>query len=325
MLDRRTFLGTMAGGLFVPLLADAQQAAGKLYRIGLFHVGLDHVPPSLEPLRARLKALGYEEGRNLRFDWRNLPDERAAGEIASQFVEQRMDLIVAFENQTARAAKAATTTIPVVIVHVTDPVKDGFVKSLARPGGNMTGFSGIGDVATKEIEVLKEAVPGAQRILVLVDPRDPVASRRLAEMRQAANRLNVKLVEREATDSDGVAQVLTSVKRGDVDGVAVASVDLRIKFSSLMIRLAQERGLPLYVHRREWVQQGGLISYSPDLASVGPLVAEYVDKILKGVRPADLPVQEFSQYKLVINLKTAKTLGLTIPQSLLQRADQVIE
>jgi ABC-type uncharacterized transport system substrate-binding protein len=235
------------------------------------------------------------------------------------------DLMVAFENQTARAAKAATTSIPVVFVHVTDPVTDGLVKSLAHPGGNLTGFSGIGDVAAKEIELLSEAVPGLRRILALVDPGDPVTARRLAEMRTTADRLKVKLAEREAHTAADVERVLASATRGDVDGVAVASIDLRLKFSSLMIRGAKERRLPLYVHRKEWVDQGGFISYSPDLASVGTLTAEYVDRILRGTRPADLPVQEFSQYKLVINLKTAKTLGLTIPPALLARADQLIE
>jgi putative ABC transport system substrate-binding protein len=324
-MNRRVFLGTLAGGLLAAPLAAKAQQAGKVYRIGLFHVGLDHVPPSLAPLRQALRELGYENGRNVLLDWRNLADEQAAQLAARDFVRDRVDLIVAFENQTTRAARAATSTIPIVFLHVTDPVADGFVQSLARPGGNLTGFSGIGDVASKEVEVLKEAVPGLRRILVLVSPRDPVTPRRLAEMKRAAARLRVTLVEREATDAAGIELAFASVTRRDVDGVAVASADLRIDFSSLMIRLATEKHLPLYVHRKEWVERGGLVSYSPDLASVGPLAAQYVDRLLKGAGAADLPVQEFSQYKLVLNLKTAKALGLTIPPSLLLRADEVIE
>jgi len=323
-MNRREFFGSLAAIVLVPFPAAAQRA-GKVYGLGLFHVGLDHVPPSLEPLRATLKALGYEEQGNLRFDWRNLADERAAREVVRDFVAQPVDVIVAFENVTARAAKAATTTIPVVFVHVTDPVRDGFVKSLAHPGGNLTGFSGVGDAAAKEIELLAEAVPGTRRILVLEDAHDPTTARRLDDMRRTASRLKVTLLEREATDVSSIEHVLKSVKRGDVDGVIVASADLRSRFAGETMRLANTRNLPCYVHRKEWVQKGGFISYSPDLAAVGPLAAGYIDKILKGAKPADLPVQEFSQYELVINLKTAKALGVTVPQSLLARADQLIE
>src|SRR5689334_3259297 len=153
-VNRREFSRALAAIALVPLPAAAAQRAGRVYRVGLFHVGLDHLPPSLAPLRAALKTLGYEEQGNLRFDWRNLGDARAARDTARDFVAQPVDVIVAFENVSARAAKAATTTIPVVFVHVTDPVRDGFVKSLAHPGGNLTGFSGVGDVPAKEIQLL---------------------------------------------------------------------------------------------------------------------------------------------------------------------------
>jgi putative ABC transport system substrate-binding protein len=325
MMDRRAFLGALAGGLLAAPLAGEAQQTGKMWRIGLFHVGLDHVPPSLAPLRQALRELGYEDGINVLLDWRNLANADAAVKAAGGFVQDRVDLIVAFENQTTRAAKAATSTIPIVFLHVTDPVADGFVKTLARPGGNLTGFSGIGDIPSKEVEILKEAVPGLRRILVLVNPRDPVTSRRLAEMKRAATRLQVTLIEREATDAGGIERTFSSVTRRDVDGVVVASPDLRLSFSSLTIRFATEKHLPLYVHRKEWVERGGLVSYAPDLAAVGPLAAQYVDRVLKGASPTDLPVQEFSQYKLVINLKTAKALGLTIPPAVLARADEVIQ
>jgi len=310
--------------LVTPLAADAQQA-GKVYQIGLFHVGLDHVPPSLEPLRERLKILGYEEGKNLRVDWRNLPDEEAARETAKEFVRARVDLIVAFENQTARAAKGATSEIPVVFLHVTDPVADGLVQSMSHPGGNLTGFAGLGDVPAKDIELFREVVPRLRRLLVLVDPQDPVTPRRLGEMRRAAEVLKLKLVEREAIDRVDVERVFGSIKRADVDGIITASPDLRTKFSGLLIRLAAGKGLPLHVHRKEWVEQGALFTYAPDLASVGALAAQYIDRIVKGVKPADLPIDELSQYKLIINLRTAKALGLTIPQSVLLRADEVIK
>jgi len=324
VISRLEFISTLAIlALRAPFAADAQQA-GKVYRIGLFHVGLDHVPPSLEPLRERLKILGYEEGKNLRVDWRNLPDEEAAREAAKEFVRARVDLVVAFENQTARAAKGATSEIPVVFLHVTDPVADGLVQSMSHPGGNLTGFAGLGDVPAKDIELFKEVVPRLRRLLVLVDPQDPVTPRRLGEIRRAAEVLKLKLVEREAIDQADVERVFGSIKRADVDGIITASPDLRTKFSGLLIRLAAGKGLPLHVHRKEWVEQGALFTYAPDLASVGALAAQYIDRIVKGVKPADLPIDELSQYKLIINLGTAKALGLTIPQSLLLRADRII-
>jgi putative tryptophan/tyrosine transport system substrate-binding protein len=204
--------------VLVPVPAPAQRA-GTVYRVGLFHVGLDHVPPSLEPLRAALKALGYEQQGNLRFDWRNLADERAARDAARDFVAQPVDVIVAFENVTARAAKVTTTTLPVVFVHVTDPVRDGFVKSLAHPGGNLTGFSGVGDAAAKEIELLTEAVPRTRRILVLQDAHDPTTARRLEDMRSAASRLNVTLLEREVSDVSSIerAELGEARRRGRCD------------------------------------------------------------------------------------------------------------
>jgi putative tryptophan/tyrosine transport system substrate-binding protein len=151
---------------------DAQQPQ-KVWRIGLFHVGLDHVPGSLERLREGLKAFGYEDEKNIHLGWRSLSDDKAARKTAEEFVHRKVDIIVAFENQTIRAAKAATSEIPVVFLHATDPAADGFVKSLARPGGNMTGFVGLRKLPDKQMELFKEIVPRLHRVLVLVDPEDP--------------------------------------------------------------------------------------------------------------------------------------------------------
>ena len=245
--------------LAAPLAPEAQQAA-KVWRVGLFHVGLDHVPPSLDALREGLKALGYEEGKNIRLDWRNLPDEDAAREIAKEFVQNRVDLIVAFEDQTVRAAKAATSEIPVVMLHVSDPVAQGFVKTLARPGGNLTGFVFRAVSPAKQLELFKEMVPRLRRVLVLIDPQDPVTPRTLAEIRKAAEALKLKLVEREATDQADLERVFGSIKQGDLGGVVSASNTLQTKFTSLLIRLTSEKRLPLASHRKEWVQQGALFS-----------------------------------------------------------------
>lgn len=308
----------------IPITAEAQQA-GKVYRIGVFHVGLDHVPPSLDTLREALRALGYEEGKNLRLDWRNLPDEEAAYATAREFTRDRVDLIVAFENQTARAAKAATGEIPVVFMHVSDPLAEGLVKGLARPGGNLTGFVYYAVSPAKKLELFKEIVPELRRVLVLVDPHDPVAPRYLAEVQKAADVLKLRLVQRDAADQTDLHRVFGAIKPGDVDGVVSASVDLDIKFTSLLIGLASAKRLPLASYRKERVQEGALFSYAPDIAAVGPPAAQYVDRILKGAKPADLPIEQPTKFELVINMKTAKALGLTIPLSLLLRADQVIE
>jgi putative ABC transport system substrate-binding protein len=300
---------------------DAQ--ANKVWRVGLSHVGLDHVPPSLPPLRDELKKLGYVEGKNIRLDWRNLPDEEAANKTAKEFVQNRVDLIVAFESQTARAARAATSEIPVVVVHVADPVAEGFGKSMSRPGGNMTGFYGVGDIPAKRLELFKEVVPKLRRAAILVDPKDPGGSLYMDRLRTAAKGLKVQLVEREVeTEAD-----VTNFYRGlaDVDGILAASQTLNVKFPSLMIRLAAEKRLPFAGYRREWVEQGALFSYAHDLGSVGPLAARYMDRIFKGAKPGELPFQEPTRFEFVINLKTAKQIGLTIPPNVLARADKVIK
>ena len=307
--------------VFVPPALPAQP---KVWRIGAFHVGLDHVPPSLPTLREGLKALGYEEGKNLRLDWRNLADEDAARETAKEFVRNRVDLIVAFENQSVRAAKAATSEIPIVFLHVADPVADGFVKSMSHPGGNLTGFVTWVISPAKQMELFKEIVP-LRRVLVLFDSQDPTTPRYLAEVRKAAATLKLQLAEREVTSQADIERVFRSIKRGEVDGVFGLSPALATKFPSLILRLSSEKRLPLASNRKEWVEQGALFSYATDLAPVGRDAAPYVDKILKGAKPADLPVQEPTRFELVINLKTAKALGLTIPQSVLIRADRVIQ
>jgi putative tryptophan/tyrosine transport system substrate-binding protein len=324
-MNRRAFVTGLGAVLAASLAAEAQQA-GRVYRIGLFHVGLDHVPPSLDGLRDGLKALGYEEGKNIRLDWRNLADEDAARTTAQAFVRDRVDLIVAFENQTVRATQATTTEIPVVMLHVSDPVADGFVKSLARPGGNITGFAGLGNSPAKEMEIFKQVMPELRRPLVLLGARDPVSLRWLPEVRRAATALKLQTVERQVANATDLTRVFAEAKPGDVDGVFVASPDLRTKFQALILDLATKRRLPLAGHRKEWVERGALFSYNDNLREIGrAAAARYVDRILKGTKPADLPVEEVTQFELVINLKTAKALGLTIPQSLLLRADQVIE
>jgi len=310
--------------LLAPCSATEAQQSGRVWHLGLMHVGLDHTPQSLEPFRAGLKALGYEQGKNIYLDWRNLSDEEAARESAKDFVKNRVDLIVAWENQTVRAAKAATAEIPVVFISVTDPVADGFVKSLAHPGGNVTGFVGRRELPDKQLELFKEIIPQLHHVLVLNDPQDPTTERFLAEIRKVGSALKLQLNEHKVTVQADIERVFGSIKHGDMDGVFMVSIDLQQKFTGLILRLASERRLPLSVRAARWVEKGGLFSYGHDVSPVGRDAAGYVDRILKGTKPADLPVEQPTKFEFVINLKTAKQIGLTIPPNVLARADRVI-
>ena len=316
-------LALLAGCLQLPTAAPPV----KVWRLGLMHVGIDHVPPSLEPLRDELKTLGYEEGKNLSLDWRNLPDESTARVVAQELVRDQVDLIVAFEDQTVRATRAATTDIPVVFLHVQNPVADGYVSSLAHPGGNLTGFVGGSGLLfpEKQMELFTEVLPSLRRVLVLSDPLDPVSQRVIVDVRRAAAALNLDVFERLATDQLDLEDVFSSLQPGEVDGVYVASQILQTDFSRTIVRLAAERGVPLELHRREWVEAGALFSYGPDLAPVGRSAAHTIARILQGTRPADIPVEQILQYELILNLKTARDLGLTIPESIVRRADSVIQ
>ena len=304
-------------------LGHAQQA-GKVWRIGIFHVGLDHVPPSLDILRQELKALGYEEGKNLHVDWKNLPDEAAACATAQQYVRDHVDLIVAYENQTVRAARAATSQIPIIFVAVTDPVTQGFIGSWAHPGGNITGFATWGELYGKQLELFKEMMPRLRRLLVLIDRKDPATETALEEIRKSSTMLKLQSVEREVTKEGDAERVLRSLKPGEVDGVFIASPNLRNKFPSLIVTLAAEKRLPLAMYRKEWAEKGALFSYGFVPGQYAREGAIYIDKIFKGTKVGDLPAQQPPQLEFVINLKSAKALNLTIPPNVLVRADWVV-
>jgi putative ABC transport system substrate-binding protein len=306
--------------------ADAQ-APAKVWRIGLFHVGLDHVPSSLDGLREGLKALGYEEGKNLHLDWRNLPDEAAAQATAQAFVREQVDLLVAFENQAIRAALAATTTLPILMVHAYDPIPNRFVQSMAQPGGNLTGqaaFSREGWYA-KKLELFKELVPHLNRVLVLVDPHDPLTPQLLLEVQHAAAALQLHLTVREATTQAEIEQIFSALTPGEVEGVFPASNNMETNFPSLTMRLALAHRLPMPVPLEQWVVEGGLFYYGINHRATGRAAAGYVDKLLKGTAPAALPIEQPATFNLVINRKTADALGLTIPPAILFQATEVIQ
>ena len=299
------------------------QQAGKVWRVGLCHVGLDHEPPSLPFLKEELARLGYAEGKNLVFDWRNQESAATADIQVREWVAKNYDLIVAFEDQCVRAAKAATATIPIVFAHTSDPVEAGFIKSLRDPGGNITGPISNPVLLGKLLELLKRFDPQLRRVLVLTDHHHDTFSPEVA--RKAAAALGMETVERNTPSPAEVERAFAELKPGEVSGVIVASNDLRTNFMTQVLAGAERARVPVAAHRKAWVEGGALLSYSTDFAAAGPVAAGYIDKIFKGAKPSDLPAEEMSKIVLIVNLKAAKRFGLSVPADILVQADEVIE
>ncbi len=311
-------------GLALLYLATTAVADEKMWHIGLCHVGLDHVPPSVPALHQALNEMGYEDGKSLFFDWQNQADEGTAAATMKEWVAAKVDLIVAFEDQCVREARAATSEIPIVFVHAYDPVTSGYVESLAKPGGNLTGPVSNLALMQKRLELLKEIDPQLQRVLVLFDSTDPFVQT-LERARQAAPILGLELVERDVHTAADLDRTFAALQPGEVGAVVVASLDLMTNQSHSIVDLAEKAGLPLAGHRRNWAEWGALFAYGSDFPEAGRVAARYVDRILKGAKPADLPAEELSHLVLTLNLKRAQELGLTVPRSILLRADEVIE
>jgi putative ABC transport system substrate-binding protein len=309
----------------IPWTPALAQKTTKVWHVALCHVGLDHEPPGLQTLHQALNEMGYVDGKNLNFDWRNQPDAAAAEATVKKWVAAKVDVIVGFEDQCVRAARAATTKIPIVFVQIYDPQTAGYIKSLAHPGGNLTGPVANLKLIDKRLELLKEVDPRVQKVLALFDGRDPYAPGELGLARQAATRLGLKLVERDAASEAALKQVFADLKPGDIDAVIVASPDLQTNHPHLIIQLSEAARLPVVGHREAWVEWGALLSYSTDGDSAGPVAARYIDKIFKGANPADLPVEELSRTVFAVNLKRARELGLTISPSLQTRVDRIIQ
>ena len=319
----------LAAGVALTLTCMACGGSGpsestKVFHIGVYHVGLDHIPPSFPAMKDALAAAGYVDGKNIIIEWHNLADEAAADTQAAAFVKEKVDLIVAFENQTARASVRATKTIPIVVLHVTNAVEEGFVQSLANPGGNVTGTVGFRDLPAKQLEKLAQVAPKVRRVVMLYDPHDPVTPKLLPRAREAARRLRFTLLERQASTQTDLEAVFASLKSGSADAAFLLSPNLQTKFQGVTVTLTLAHHLAYESVRRDWVEKGALLSYGPDYPTIGREAAQYVVKILKGAQPKDLPVVELTQLELAINVKTAATLGITVPQSALDLADYVV-
>ena len=320
-MNRRAFLGAL-GLLARPLSAKAQQA--KLARLGVLLYGTPDTD-AFPVIRRGLAALGYVEGQNVHFEHRfaegrpeRLPD------LASDLVRARPDLIIAAGGDVAPFATRATATIPIVMITSADPVQGGLVASLARPGGNVTGVTFVSsDLAGKRLQFLKEAAPGVTRVAVLWNPDHPDGE--FPATLAAGRSLGVHVQSLEVRRSDDFAGAFATASRERIEAVAVVSSRLMTLNRVQILDLAVQHRMLLVSGWGPWAAGGGLLSYGPDLEAVIRRSATYVDRILKGAKPGDLPVEQPTKFALVINLKTAKAVGLTIPPSLLQRADHVIE
>jgi putative ABC transport system substrate-binding protein len=320
MMGRRAFIGTLAGLLAAPLVGEAQQT-GKLVRIGSLGSGTP------DALRQSLREAGYVEGPNLVIEWRDAggkPERFDA--LAAELVRLKVDVIVAANPAATLAAKRATASIPIVMVNTPDPVQLGLVTSLGRPGGNITGTTTLSaDVSVKQLELLKEAVPRAMRIAILGNPTNPWHPLAVKGAEAAGRALAVQLQIREARDRKELDDAFAAMSRDRADAVVVLADPMIFFYRTRVADLAAKRRLPAMYGVRGHVDAGGLMSYWANQVELYQRVASYVDRILKGARPADLPIEQPTEFELVINLRTAKALGLTIPPSLLARADKVIE
>jgi ABC-type uncharacterized transport system substrate-binding protein len=332
MMDRRTFI-TIVGGsiLAAPLAVEAQQAA-KMPRIGVLATGMAGASPKLrEAFLQGLRDLGYVEGRNVVIEYRFAEGnfERLPA-LAAELVALKVDVIWTGATPQALAAKQATKTIPIVCASFADPVTDGLVISLARPGGNVTGLSNIAPgLVGKRLELLTQAVPGVGQVSVLWHPGgagERTQKDMLKEAQVAALALGVRLQFVEARGPADFDRAFSEMTRARAGALTVFSGSpMFVTEKRRLVDLAAKNRLPAMYPWREVVEAGGLMSYGADQADMHRRAATYVDRILKGAKPADIPVEQPTKFELMINLKTAKAMGLTIPQSVLLRADQVVQ
>jgi len=323
------FIGTLAGGLLAAPLAAEAQDGGRVWRIGYLDQGSAAGSRSyVDGLRQGLRDLGGVEGRNIAIEARfaeGKTDQLAS--LAADLVRLKMDLIVTSTTPAALAAKHATKTIPIVIGFAADPVGTGIVASLAHPGGNITGWTHSGrELRVKYLELLKDVVPSATRFGVLWNPANQVHQPSLQNIEGAARQLKVDLYLAGAQEPKELERAVSGLMERRIQALVVFPDGMFQSQTSQIVALAARNRLPAVYGLREFVEAGGLMAYGANLAKMHrQLSASLVDKILRGAQPANLPVAQPTEFDLLINLKTAKALGLTIPPSLLQRADQVIE
>jgi len=312
---------TLAG----PMTRATEAQSPRLVKIGALTESWGPTP-TIAGFRDGLQELGYRENQDfvlgVRFVQGNIAELPAA---ARALVGHKVDLILASGEHAAKAAQMATTQIPIVFMGGSDPVGAGLVKSLARPGGNITGIADLElELVPKRMEIFRDLIPGLKRVLLVYDATNAVAVARLKVHRAAAHRLGLMLVERPVRTEDEARSVISAARKGEVDGIFSPRL-LLLNIPGLILEIAPKRAIPTMFDDAFFVERAGLASYAASFYGLGRQAARLVDKILKGAKPGDIPVEQPTKFELVINLKAAKALGITIPQSMLLRADRVIE
>jgi putative ABC transport system substrate-binding protein len=326
-MQRREFI-TLLGGVAAgwPLVARAQPA-GKIYRIGFLGVtSRAEYRGQVDALQTGLRELGYEEGNNVVFEyrWAEGRYDRLPG-LAAELVNLKVDVLVAHSTPGARAAKQATSTIPIVVCAVADPVDVGLVASLARPGGNLTGLTFfLAEICAKRVELIKEAIPNLTRVAVIINPGNVSHPIVLELMQQTAVALGVKLVPVEVKTHDDIAAAIAGVATRSASALVAIEDPLVISNARQIASLALQNRLPLIGFKPQ-AEASALMEYGPDFLDLFYRAATLVDKILKGTSPANLPIERAVKFELIVNLKTAKALGVTVPLTLIASADEVIE
>jgi putative tryptophan/tyrosine transport system substrate-binding protein len=313
--------------LTIGLVADAQQSA-KVPRIGYLTVAsLSSNVARIEAFRQGLRELGYVEGKNIVIEWRSTEGKfERQSELAAELVHLKVDVIVSSGPTMTRAAKEATATIPIVMAQDSDPVENGFVASLARPGGNITGLSVLSpELSGKQLELLKEIVSKLSRVAVIGNSNEPANPKTLKEIELVAGSFGVQLQPLDVRGSKDIETAFRAATKAHADALIVLASAIVTDHRTKIANLALKSRLPAIYSSSIWVDDGGLMSYGTSLNDLSRRAATYVDKILKGAKPADLPVEQPTKFEFIINLKATRQIGLTIPPNVLVRADKVIK
>jgi putative ABC transport system substrate-binding protein len=327
-MRRRAFMVFLASGMTVWPLGIYAQQSQKIFRVGVLLPGT----PASFSLRTRafldgLRELGYIEGATIAFEWKWGQDrvETLSG-LAADLARSNVDVIITGGTSAAKALKAATPTIPIVVAIVSDPVAAGLVDNLARPGGNLTGFSIVApELGGKRLELLKEVVPDVSSVAVLLNTRNPQSQIELKEMRTAAQAMRLQLYPIEISTEDGLEDAFAAMNKAAVQALVVLTDPILFSQRKQTVDLANRNRLPAVYFFQGFAEEGGLMSYGPSDTDLFRRAAGYVDRILKGTKPGDLPIEQPTKFELFINLKAAHMVGVTIPESFLLRADKVIE
>ena len=331
-ITRRAFARDLAAlvgslGLFcLPMKAYAQQPAAPR-RIGVLLVGISRESKEAQAFQQGLRDAGYAEGRDVVIEWRSASGDYArVPELAADLVQRKVDVIVVASTVAAQAVKRAKSTIPIVMAIVADPVGSGLVTSLAHPGGNVTGLSLMTiELTAKRLQLLKEAIPRVARVAVLWNPDTPFHTMALEELKVAAPSLSMQLTFVSVQRPEEIGPAFSTINRAHAQALYVLDDPFFLTHRMTLLKLASNARLPVISGFREFADAGVLMSYGANFGDLFRRSAGYVDKILKGAKPGDLPIEQPTQFEFVVNLKTAKALGITIPQSILLRADEVIQ